>query len=128
MSHRANTEAQTMSAVLRLSPTARMSREQLEEATLRVEEALAEHATDLTDGASASANFADCSIEIDLLLDGASVGELHEKLAQVILRLEEHCNVSIRPGPSAAELVAPALAVTSTASQVMQSPRDLVSA
>lgn len=128
MSHQANPEPQAMSAVLRLSPTTRISREQLEEATLQVEEALAEHANDLTDGASASANFAECSIEIDLLLDGASVGELHEKLAQVILRLEQHCNVSIAPGPSAAEIVAPALAVTSTASQIVGTPRDLVSA
>lgn len=128
VNHQANPEPQAMSAVLRLAPTARMSREQLEDATLRVEEALAEHAKDLTDGASASANFADCSIEIDLLLDGASVGELHEKLAQVILRLEEHCNISIAPAPSTTEIVAPSLALTSTASQVVETPRDLVSA
>jgi hypothetical protein len=128
MSDQANPEPQAMSAVLRLAPTASISREQLEEATMRVEEALAGHANDLTDGASASANFVDCSIEIDLLLDGASVGELHEKLAQVIMRLEQHLDFSITPRPSTAEIVGPALAVTSTASQVVEAPRDLVSA
>jgi type II secretory pathway component PulF len=117
-----------MSAVLRLTPVVPISREELEAATMHVESVLAEHTNSITEGASASANFADCSIEIDLMLDGSSVGELHEKLAQVITQLEQHSEFNIAPRPAVADLVGPALVVRSTATQVAAPPRDLVSA
>jgi hypothetical protein len=117
-----------MTAILRLAPVVPVSREELEAATMHVESVLAEHANSITDGASASANFADCSIEIDLQLDGSSVAELHEKLAQVIKQLEQHGDLNLVPRPAAADIVGPALVVRSTATQVAVPPHDLVSA
>jgi hypothetical protein len=84
-----------MEAVLRLASIVPVSREQLEEATMEVERALDEHTLDLADGASASTNFQTDSIEIDVRLVGASVSELHQKVALIVTQLDRYCSLDI---------------------------------
>lgn len=54
-------------------------------------------AVDLADGASASANFKDGVIEIDLRLEGCSAGELHQQVALIVMQLDQHCALKIAP-------------------------------
>jgi hypothetical protein len=84
-----------MEAVLRLASLLPVSREQLEEATMEVERALDEHTLDVADGASASADFQTDSIEIDVRLVGASVSELHQKVALIVTQLDRYCSLDI---------------------------------
>lgn len=96
----APTSGQTieMEAVLRLAPVHPVSREELEEATMEVEQVLDQYALSITDGASASANFATGSVEIDLVLTGTTMGELHQKVALVVTQLDRYCD-SMRIAP-----------------------------
>jgi hypothetical protein len=87
-----------MEAVLRLAPVAEVTREALEDATMEVEQVLESHALAITDGASASANFETSSVEIDIVLTGASVGELHQKVALIVTQLDRYCD-SMRIAP-----------------------------
>jgi hypothetical protein len=75
--------------VLTLKARSRVSRPDLEEATLHVEQILDEHAADLAPGASACADFGNDTIEIDMTLTGAPA-ELHQQLAVIIDTLERH--------------------------------------
>jgi len=106
----------TMEAVVRLAPVQRVSSEELEDATMEVERTLAEHTLDLTDGASASANFAEGTVEIDLQLTGGSVGELHQRIALVITQLDRYCGLNIGL-PS--DIPRPPMTVQSSATQVL---------
>lgn len=113
----------TMEAVIRLQPTMPVSREDLEFATMEVERALDEHTVDLADGASASANFKDGVIEIDLRLEGCSVGELHQKVTLVITQLDQYCGLNIAPlkqhGNAQAIPALPPISVRSSEAQVV---------
>ena len=106
-----------MAAILTLGATVPLGRDQLEEAAFAVEEALDKHALDVTGGVSASANFVTNSIDVDLVLDGVSVAEVHEKLAQLITILEEHCGM--RFVPESAQAAQPALVIQSTATHAV---------
>jgi len=70
-----------MEAILRLAPARSVTRADLEDATMEVERVLEQYALEITDGASASANFETPSIEIDIVLTGGSIGELYQKVA-----------------------------------------------
>lgn len=86
-----------MEAVLCLAPMKAVGREALEDATMEVEQALDQHALEITDGASASANFEAGCIEIDFVLSGASMGELHQKVALIVTQLDRYCGLPIAP-------------------------------
>jgi hypothetical protein len=86
-----------MEAVLRLAPARPVTRADLEDATMEVERALEQYALDITDGASASANFGTPSIEIDLVLTGGSIGELYQKVALIVTQIDRYCSLQIAP-------------------------------
>jgi len=86
-----------MEAVLCLAPVHSVSRGELEEATMEVEQVLDQYALAITDGASASANFETGCIEIDFVLTGASMGELHQKVALIVTQLDRYCSLRIAP-------------------------------
>lgn len=66
-----------------------VSDELLEEITMEIENALAERAADITPGASASANFAEHTIELDLFVEATSPDDLHQRIgAAVTVALE----------------------------------------
>jgi hypothetical protein len=87
-----------MEAILRLAPVNAVSREALEEATMEVDQVLEQYALAITDGASASANFETGCVEIDIVLTGASMGELHQKVALIVTQLDRYCD-SLRIAP-----------------------------
>ncbi len=87
-----------MEAILRLAPVNTVSREALEDATMEVDQVLEQYALSITDGASASANFETGSVEIDIVLTGASMGELHQKVALIVTQLDRYCD-SMRIAP-----------------------------
>jgi hypothetical protein len=122
MASRTNTDTGpimiTMDAILQLAPVVPIPREQLEDAVMEVEEALDQHALELTDGASASANFENGWIEIDLRLTGATVGELHQKIALIVTQLDQYCSLSIGPLPGQAFPRSP-LTVQASATQLV---------
>lgn len=97
-----------------LSAGEAVPRSVLEDLTLHVEEVLHRHADEIAPGASASANFATNSIEIDLVLEGNNPVEVHKLLAEVISRLQQHGGLNIRTGGAERPLH-----LTSTASQVL---------
>src|SRR5579859_4515436 len=84
------------SVSLVLSASESVPREVLEDLTLHVEEVLEEHAADIAPGASASANFATSSIEIDAVLEGEDPAEVHRRLAELISCLQQHGGLRIR--------------------------------
>jgi len=86
-----------METVLCLAPVHTVDREELEDATMEVDQVLDQYALDLTDGASASANFETGCIEIDFVLTGASMGELHQKVALIVTQLDQYCSLRIAP-------------------------------
>jgi hypothetical protein len=86
-----------MEAVLCLAPVRAIDRAELEDATMEVEQVLDQYALDLTDGASASANLEAGCIEIDFVLTGASMGELHQKVALIVTHLDRYCSLRIAP-------------------------------
>jgi hypothetical protein len=86
-----------MEAVLHLAPARPVTRADLEDATMEVERALEQYALDITDGASASANFGTPSIEIDLVLTGGSIGELYQKVALIVTQIDRYCSLQIAP-------------------------------
>jgi len=90
-----------------------------------VEHVLEEHANSLTNGASATANFVDETIEIDVWLQGSSVSEVQQKLALIVTQLEQHCGFWV-PAEDARSV--PPMTFASTATQVASVPRALVSA
>ena len=93
-----------LEGVIQLMPAVPVPREELEAATLHVQDVLDEHTNDITNGASASANFARGCIEIDLVVEGESIGELHQRIAVVIGRLEQYCEIPIGSGTQTAPL------------------------
>lgn len=105
------------SVELTLSAGEIVPRDVLEQLTEDVEDVLSEHVADIAPGASASANFAENSIEIDLVLEGASPAEVHQRLAEVIARLQQHGGLRIQTDHRSASLY-----LTSTASQVAAPP------
>jgi hypothetical protein len=107
----------TAEVILTLQAVQPVSRDELEEATLHVEEVFAEHLADLTGGASASANFETCSIEIDLALSGPSRADIHQQTAQVIAALDEHSALRLRPEAQPRSAPQNALALTASATQ-----------
>jgi hypothetical protein len=80
-----------MEAILGLAASHAVGREDLEEATMEVERVLDEFVIAITDGASASADFEAGCIEVDLILTGASMGELYQKVALVVTQLDRYC-------------------------------------
>jgi hypothetical protein len=86
-----------METVLCLAPTNTVGREELEDATMEVEQVLDEYALAITDGASASANLETGCIEIDFVLSGTSMGELHQKVALIVTQLDRYCSLRIAP-------------------------------
>jgi hypothetical protein len=113
-----------MEAVLRLAPVHPVGREELEDATMEVEQVLDQYALAITDGASASANLAAGCIEIDIVLTGASMGELHQKVALVVTQLDRYCD-SVRIAPLGVAQPAPALPLTLQGSQTRLRTPDL---
>ncbi len=87
-----------MEAILRLAPVDPVSREALEDAAMEVDQVLEQYALAITDGASASANFETGSVEIDIVLTGSSMGELHQKVALIVTQLDRYCD-SMRIAP-----------------------------
>lgn len=103
----ATTAGQTieMEAILTLAPVNAVDREALEDATMDVERVLDEYVLPITNGASASANFETGCIEVDIVLNGATVGELYQKVALVVTQLDRYCDISIAPlSPGATDL------------------------
>jgi hypothetical protein len=80
---------------LKAMPT-NVSREDLEQATIYVEQILNENVAEIVQGASACADFEHESIEIDMILRGDSPAALHQQLASVIGTLEEHRTLDFR--------------------------------
>jgi len=97
-------------AIVRLAPLAPVSRETLEEATIDVEQVLAQQTLEITGGASASANLQTGSIEIDVALTGETMGELAQKLALIVTRLDHHYE-STRLSPPSCDTGLPAWSV-----------------
>jgi hypothetical protein len=108
----------TAQAVISLHAFPSVSREELEEKTLHVQEVLDERTLDLTEGASASANFKTCSIEVDVTLDGESMAEIHQRLAIILGRLERYCELNVAQALAASTSTVPRIAVGSTATSV----------
>lgn len=69
---------------VRMGATSDVSDDFLEELTIMVEDALTEHAAAIAPGASASANFAERSIELDFTVEAESPEQLHEKVGEVV--------------------------------------------
>lgn len=88
-------ETITATAVLFVAFHEQMSREQLEDTTLRLQRVLDEHAA-AADGASASANFATGEVEIDLSIVGVSISAVHETIATVVAALERYGGIDPR--------------------------------
>jgi hypothetical protein len=94
-----------MEAILALAPVGAVERGALENATMDVERVLDEYVLPITNGASASANFERCCIEVDLVLEGSTVGELYQKVALIVTQLDRYCDINIAPlGPNAVAL------------------------
>ncbi|MGP0101577.1 MAG: hypothetical protein ACLPUT_08155 [Solirubrobacteraceae bacterium] len=94
-----------MEAILTLAPVNTPGREALEDATMDVERVLDEYVLPITDGASASANFETGCIEVDIVLNGATVGELYQKVALIVTQLDRYCEINIAPlSPGATDL------------------------
>jgi hypothetical protein len=81
-----------MEAILGLAPVKPVGREELERATMEVERVLDDHVLEITGGASASANFETGHIEIDLVLTGATMSELYQKVALIVTQLDRYCD------------------------------------
>jgi hypothetical protein len=86
-----------MEAILRLAPARPVTRADLEDATMEVERVLEQYALEITDGASASANFETPSIEIDIVLTGGSIGELYQKVALIVTQIDRYCSLQVAP-------------------------------
>lgn len=94
-----------MEAILALAPVHAAEREALEDATMDVERVLDEYVLPITNGASASANFERGCIEVDIVLEGSTVGELYQKVALIVTQLDRYCEINIAPlGPHAVNL------------------------
>lgn len=103
----------TQDFLIELVPHTAVGRESIEAAALDVQDKLDEFANDIVDGASASANFAKGTVEIDMTVEGYSPGELYQRIGVVIDRLAKHCEIAIASG----RLTDGALDVRSVASQ-----------
>jgi hypothetical protein len=86
-----------MEAILGLAPVRPVGREELEDATMDVERVLDEYVLPITEGASASANFERECIEIDIVLTGATMSELYQKVALIVTQLDRYCAIKIAP-------------------------------
>jgi hypothetical protein len=94
-----------MEAILTLAPVNTPERGALEDATMDVERVLDEYVLPITDGASASANFKTGCIEVDIVLTGATMSELYQKVALIVMQLDRYCDISIAPlNPGATNL------------------------
>jgi len=69
---------------VRMAATDDVSDEFLEELTIMVEAALAEHAEAIAPGASAAANFATHQIELDFTVEARTPEEMHQKVGEVV--------------------------------------------
>jgi hypothetical protein len=85
-------------AVLTLKAPRHVPRQVLEDVTFEVERILGEYVAKIAPGASACADFAHDSIEIDVSLTGRSPTELHQHLATVIDTIERHCKLDLPDG------------------------------
>ena len=116
-------------AILNLAPVHRVDREALEAATMEVEQVLEQHALGITEGASATANFESCSIEIDVVLQGETMGELYQKMALIVTQLDQHCTIMAVAPLSPDQTNLPAMAVQgSQMRRVTPDPGPLVPA
>jgi len=116
-----------MEAIVGLAPVTPVTREGLEDATMDVERVLDEHALDIADGASASANFETGCIEIDVVLTGATMGELYQKVALIVTQLDRHCTMHVAPlTPDDTNL--PAMAVQGSQIRRVSDPAPLIPA
>jgi hypothetical protein len=125
----ATTAGQTieMEAVLGLAPAHPVEREELEDTTMEVERVLQEYVVPITDGASASTNFEQSCIEVDLVLTGATMGELYQKVALIVTQLDRYCAMNIAPlQPGAMQL--PPIAVQGSQIRRVTTPAPLVTA
>jgi hypothetical protein len=86
-----------MQAVLCLSPARPVEQAQLQAAMDEVQEVLdeREELLALTQGASASANFAEGTVEIDVCLHGATITELQQQVLTILAALDDHCSLDI---------------------------------
>lgn len=86
-----------MQAILCLSPARPVERAQLQAAMDEVQEVLdeREELLALTQGASASANFANGTIEIDVCLHGGTIMELQQQVLTIVAALDDHCSIDI---------------------------------
>jgi hypothetical protein len=112
----------TAEVILTLQATQPVPREALEEATMHVEDVLIEHMADISDGASASANFEASSIEIDMLLSGSTQADIHQQIAQVLIALDKYCALKLGIPKPRREKAVQSLAVTSSAAQFVRRP------
>ena len=117
MTTRRREDLLTAEVILTLQAAEPISRDALEEATLHVEDVLIEHVTEIADGASASANFENCAIEIDMLLSGASQADIHQQIAGVLMVLDKYCALKLGPRKRSRQAAAPSLALTASAAQ-----------
>ena len=69
---------------VRMLAAADVSDEFLEELTMLVQDALAEHAEAVAPGASASANFGTRQIELDFIVEAQSPEEMHRKVGEIV--------------------------------------------
>jgi hypothetical protein len=117
-----------MEAVLGLAPAQPIGREGLEDTTMEVERVLDQYAVSITDGASASANFEMGCIEVDLVLRGATMGELYQKVALVVTQLDRYCGMDIAPLEPGAMHLPPIAVQGSQMRRVEPDPGPLVPA
>lgn len=85
----------TQDFLIELAPQHAVDRAALEAAALDVQDKLDEYTNDITHGASASANFANGTIEIDLTVVGYSPGEFYQRIGIILDRLAKHCQIAI---------------------------------
>lgn len=87
-----------MEGILGLAPVHPIEREEFERVTMEVERVLDEHVLAITEGASASTNFELGQIEIDLMLTGATMSEIYQKVALIVTQLDRYCdNMNLAP-------------------------------
>jgi hypothetical protein len=96
-----------MEAIVGLAPVNAVGRAALEDATMDVERVLDEYVLPITNGASASANFEKECIEVDIILNGATMGELYQKVALIVTQLDRYCDINIAPLAPGTEQLTP---------------------
>jgi hypothetical protein len=116
-----------MEGILALAPVTPIDRAELERVTMDVEEVLDEHVIAITSGASASADFEMGQIEIDIVLTGATMSELYQKVALIVTQIDRYCDSMSLAPPKTGSSSLPAMEVQgSQMRRVTHEPDSLV--